>query len=168
MAHSPELRQAVRTAYVHDRLSLEAAAEAGGVPHSTARTWKARARAEGDDWDSARNAARLAEGGLGDLTRLVIGDFARLFQATMEGLKNYQGDPVDAAQALTRLADSYVKMVGAAGRAEPGVTRQGMALEVLRLLSDFIRRQYPQHLATFAGILEPFGAHLQTELKRRA
>ena len=104
MAHKPEIRQACRSAYVYDRLSLPDAAESVGIPYNTARVWKKRARAEGDDWDKARTAARLAEGGLGDLTRMVLSDFTHQFQTTLERLKGYEGDPVDAAQAMTRLA----------------------------------------------------------------
>lgn len=165
MAHSPETRQDVRGHYVFERLPLEQAAERAGIPYNTARTWKKKAKERGDDWDRARDAARLTEGGLGDLTRLVLADFTAQFRATMDALKADPGNPLDAAQALTRMADSYVKMVGAAGRADPAITKHGIALEVLRLLSDYIRERFPQHLTAFAEVLEPFGGHLQRELR---
>lgn len=164
MAHKPEIRQACRNSYVFDRLSLPDAANSAGVSYNTARVWKKNARESGDDWDKARIAARLTEGGLGDLTRMVLSEFTHQFQATLEQLKGFGGNPVDAAQAMTRLADAYVKMVGAASKAEPGITRQGIALDVLRLLSEFIRSKYPQHLGAFAEVLEPFGAHVQQEM----
>lgn len=165
MAHSQETRAAVRSAYVHQFQSLPQAAEQTAVPYDTARTWKRKAKADGDDWDKARDAARLAEGGLGDLTKLVLADFTAQFRTTMDNLRAEPGDPLEAAQALTRMADSYVKMVGAAAKAEPAITRQGIALEVLRLLAEFIRQHRPDLMAGFAEILEPFGAHLQKELK---
>jgi transposase len=62
MAHAQETISAVRAAYVHERLPLKAAASKHGVSYATARTWKSKAGAAGDDWDKAhaRHPAALA------------------------------------------------------------------------------------------------------------
>jgi len=50
MAHPPEIRQKLRTAYIGG-LSLEIASVQAGVPYATARRWFTDAKAAGDDWD---------------------------------------------------------------------------------------------------------------------
>lgn len=158
--HPPERRDAVRAAYVYQRLPLEAAAKQGGVAYQTARAWKRQDKARGDDWDKARAAQRMASGGLGDLTAQVLEDFALLFTSTMEQLKT---DPLPAvlrAEALAKLADSYVKTVKAAGSASPPLAKLAVAMQVLQALTSYIRDEHPQDLPRFAGILEPFGQRL--------
>lgn len=158
--HPPERRDAVRAAYVHQRMPLEAAAQQGGVAYQTARTWKRQAATQGDDWDRARGAARMAAGGLGDLTAQVLEDFAILFTATMEQLKGPQIGPLDRAEAMSRLSDSYVKVVKAAGNASPPLAELSVAMKVLSELSTYIRDHHPADLPRFAAILEPFGQRL--------
>ena len=158
--HPPERRDAVRAAYVHQRQPLEAAAKQGGVAYQTARTWKRQAKAQGDDWDRARSAARMASGGLGDRTAQVLEDFALLFTSTMDRLKEPGIDPLDCAEAMSRLSDSYVKVVKAAGNASPPLAELSVAMRVLSELSDYIRDQHPADLPRFAAILEPFGQRL--------
>jgi hypothetical protein len=158
--HPPERRDAVRAAYVHQRQPLEAAAKIGGVAYQTARQWKRAAKAQGADWDRARGAARMASGGLGDLTAQVLEDFAILFSTTMEQLKSPGVDPLDRAEAMSRLSDSYVKVVKAAGNASPPLAELSVAMRVLSELSTYIRDNHPGDLPRFAAILEPFGQRL--------
>jgi len=40
MAHKPEIKAAVRDAYVVSKLGLEQAAARHGIPHGTARKWR--------------------------------------------------------------------------------------------------------------------------------
>ncbi len=49
MAHSPETKRALRSAYVHQSLTLEIAAERSDISLGTATRWKREAKAEGDD-----------------------------------------------------------------------------------------------------------------------
>ncbi len=60
MARAPEEKAAVRHSYVHEKLSLEAAADKHGVPIGTARRWKATDPA---DWDKARAVNALSAAG---------------------------------------------------------------------------------------------------------
>lgn len=170
MAHTPETKNKVRTLYVRQRLPLTDAAAAAGVSYHTARGWKKKAEQQGDDWDRARSASRLAEGGLGDLTHEVIEQFALLFQATIEQLRSepVEGesrDPIQTAEALAKLADAYTKTVRAAGATDPKLARLSIALEVLELQGRFITERFPDDLERFTLILEQFGAYLSSEFK---
>ncbi len=161
MAHKKDVRTAVRRSYVNDRLSLSAAADKNNVPHVTARSWKKRDKSDGDDWDKARGATRMAEGGIGELTSQVIEDFAMLFQSTIEDLKSAQDmDPIKKAEALSRLSDAYSKTMKAAGAGSPQIARLSVAMEVLQELAGFIRKHSPDDLPRFTAILDPFGQHI--------
>ncbi|MCC7413354.1 MAG: DUF1804 family protein [Gammaproteobacteria bacterium] len=160
MAHAPEIRQAVRRSYVAERLSLEAAADKHQVSYHTARNWKARARIDGDDWDRARAAARMAAGGLGDLTTQVLEDFALLFSSTMEEIESGEYSGIQKAEAMSRLADAWTKTVRAAGGGDNRIAKLAVALEVLERLVAFIQQHYPQHAAALLAVLEPFGQQL--------
>lgn len=160
MAHPIETRQAVRSAYVHDRLPLEAAADRAGVAYQTARTWKARAKQDGDDWDKARSANLLASGGLGDITAQLLEDFTLLFQAVVEDITQGDYDGLKKAEALSRLSDAYTKTMKAAAGGDPKIARLSVALETLQMLADYIKEQHPEALGLYSQILEPFGARV--------
>lgn len=160
MAHAPETRAAVRRSYVAERLPLETAAEKHDVPYQTARNWKRKAGADGDDWDRARAAARMAAGGLGDLTNQVLEEFALLFQSTMEQLSGEEVDGVTKAEAMSRLADAYTKTVKAAGGSDTRIGKLAVALEVLERLVNYIQQHHEQHAVALLEVLEPFGEHL--------
>jgi hypothetical protein len=159
--HEESTRRAVRAAYVYEALSLESAAEKQGVPHSTARRWKRGAKAEGDDWDKARAAARMAGSGMQAVAGAVVEDFVLLFQSTLEALKA-AGDipPLDKAEAISRLSDAFSKTVKAAGMADPALSRLSLSMEVLEALGSFINDKFPQHGTAFLEVLEPFGVEL--------
>lgn len=163
MAHGADLKAAVRASYVQDRQNLKAAARLNKVSYETARSWKAAARKKSDDWDRARTAVRLADSGLGELTRVVIEDFVHLFQSTLQALKTSQADPIMRAEAISRLSDAYQKTVKAAGATSPELARFSIAMDVLQELSRFVRERFPHHSEAFLEILEPFGERL-TEL----
>lgn len=160
MAHAPETRQSVRRAYVYDRLPLEAAAEREAVSYATARNWKRKAKEEGDDWDRARAASRMASGGLGDLTTRVLEEFALLFQVTMEEIGSGEFDGIQKAEAMSRLADAYTKTVKAAGGGDSSIGKLAVAMEILERLVAFVQRHYPQHAGALLEVLEPFGEEL--------
>lgn len=160
MAHPPETRQAVRRSYVAERLPLEAAAEKHGVSYHTTRQWKRAAKAAGDDWDRARAAARMAAGGLGDLTTQVLEEFALLFQSTMEQIGSGEYDGIQKAEAMSRLADAYTKTMKAAGGGDAGIAKLSVALDVLGRLVTFVQEHYPHHAEALLEVLEPFGESL--------
>ncbi|MGZ8236371.1 MAG: DUF1804 family protein [Methylobacter sp.] len=160
MAHSPEKIQAVRKLFVYERLPLPEAAARCEVSYSAAQAWKKKAKAAGDDWDKARNASRMASGGLGDITNQLLEDFALLFQSTIEDIKEGEYNALDKAEAIARLSDSYTKTMKAAGGGNPKIAKLSIAMEVLSELAGFIKSEYPEDLERFARILEPFGVRV--------
>ncbi len=159
--HSEETKRAVRGAYVHQGLPLEAAAEKYKVPIDTVRRWKRLAKAVGDDWDKARTAARMSGEGKDAIIQAVIEDYLLLHQATLEDIKNDKDAPaIKRAEALSRLADAFHKTMHAMGEASPELSRLAVAQDVLRRLGAFIVEHHPDRGAAFVEILEPFGAEL--------
>ncbi|MEO5336882.1 MAG: DUF1804 family protein [Magnetospirillum sp. WYHS-4] len=159
--HGPEKRQALRAAYVHRRLPLPAAAAECGVPFDTARKWKDKARRDGDDWDKARAAGAMAGEAAVVLVRALIEDFINLHQSVLDAVKGDGEMPALAkVQALSMLADAFSKTMAAAGKAAPELSALAVAQEVLRMLGDFIRNNYPKHGPAFVEVLEPFGAEV--------
>lgn len=157
MAHSTETRNAVRSSFVYDRLPLEAAAKQHNVSYNTARGWKKKAKIDGDDWDKARSASRLAAGGLGDITSQILEDFALLFQATVLEIKDGSFDGLQKAEALSRLSDAYTKTMKAAAGGDPKIAKLAIALETVQLLAQHIKNHHPAMLEQFTVILEQFG-----------
>lgn len=158
MAHSSETRNAVRSAYVYDRLPLEVSAEKNSVSYNTVRGWKKRDKSKGDDWDKARAAAQMAAGGLGDITAQLVEDFVRLFQSTVEDITHGEYDGLKKAEALSRISDAYTKTMKAASLGDPKIAKLSVALETLKLLAEHIKADHPDLLEVFANILEPFSA----------
>lgn len=161
MAHKPEVRRAVRDAYVIDKLSLEAAADKMAVPYDTAKKWKGRDAAQGDDWDKARAAHSLTGAGAGTVAQLVLHDFLAMYQATVDDVKtDAELTPMQRAETLSRLADAFQKTISAVAKAAPDLGRWAVASEVLSEMAPFVAERFPQHREAFVEILEPFSAHL--------
>ena len=161
MAHGQEKRTALRSGYVHDGLPLGAAAKRLGLPESTARRWKRRARKDGDDWDRARAAASLAGEGPEKMVAAILEDFIRLFQTTLEEVKKDEKMAAgEKAESLSRLADAFSKTIRSAAAAAPELSRLAVAMELLTALGDFVKERFPHHADAFTEILEPFGAEL--------
>ncbi len=163
MAYKPEKRLAVRASYVSERLPLPAAADKHTVSISTAQAWKRQAKLQGDDWDKARSASRLAAGGLGDITAQLLEDFALLFQSTLEELKSAQIGPLEKAEAIARLSDSYNKTMKAASASSPKLSELAIAFKVLDRFAQFVKTHSPDDLPRFAALLEPFAADVTAE-----
>jgi hypothetical protein len=159
MAHPPETKRALRDGYVIHKLDLDAAAGKAGVPYDTARKWKAAADRDGDDWDKARAAHSLTGSGAGTIAQLVLHDFLIMYQATVEDVKAADDMAAkDKAETLSRLADAFQKTISAVAKAAPDLGRYAVASEILADFADFTARDFPQHRAALADMLEPFGA----------
>lgn len=158
MAYGEETRRALRGAYVHKALSLEASAEQVGIGFGTASRWRREAKADGDDWDKARTASMIAGAGHEAVSQMVLQEFMTLFQSTIEQLKSdVKGTPMAKAEALSRLSDAYNKAMSAAAKSNPKLNKLAVAMEVLQLLASFIQEQHPQLTEPFLTMLEPFG-----------
>lgn len=161
MAHPPESRDAVRRAYISDRQPLEEAARLAGIPAGTARKWKIAAEASGDDWDKARAVHALTAAGTASVAQLVLHDFLILHQATVEALKSdMELSPLQKAEAMARLSDSFTKTMAAVAKAAPELGRYAVATELLQDLADFVAERFPDHRAALVDILEPFAAFM--------
>jgi len=164
VAHKDGKRQALRAAYVHDRLPLEIAADKAGVPHSTAARWKRLARAAGEDWDKLRAATLLAGEGMENVARQMLADYVVQHKALMDEINtNPELGAAAKVDMLASLADSFNKTVSASKRVLPETNKLATALTVVNRLSDFIRERFPQHASAFVEILEPFGEVLAKE-----
>lgn len=160
MAHPRLKKSEVRRRYVVDRQPLTGAASIAKVSYSTARQWKAEALHAGDDWDKARNAETLRDGTPEELTRVVLNEFVPMFRSTILALSNDDMPAASKAEAISRISDAYAKTVKAAGAVDPSVARLAWAMDVLKLLAEFVSAKFPQHANAVLEILEPFGQHL--------
>lgn len=161
MAHPPELRAKVRAAYVHDRLPLETAAEKHGIGYATARRWKADAENDGDDWERARSAARLAGDGIRNVAQLMLEDYLTLHQATVDAVKTADNiGPLAKAEVLSRLADAFTKTMAAVGKASPELSRLAVATDVLQRFAAYVGGERPDLVHSLLEVIEPFAAEL--------
>lgn len=157
MARNQEALNDLRRAFIQDRLDLKTAALQVGVPYPTACRWKKKAKVDGDCWETARSASRMANGGLGDLANQVLEDFTIQYQVIMTQIKELEDvGPQQKTDMLTKLADSYVKITKAAGGGDNKIGRLAVALELLELQAKFIQEHFPDDLNKFVNILEPF------------
>jgi len=163
MAHDDATRADLRRAYVYDRLDLPAAAERTGVSLSTARRWKADAEAEGDDWERARTAARLAGDGRQQVAEMILNDYLLLHQSCVEDLKSdAKIDPLKKAEVLSRLADAFAKTMRAVSQASPELSRLAVATDVIQRLALFVKGRAPSPavLAFLIDALDDFASDL--------
>lgn len=144
--------------YVQSRHALPVIAITLDVPEGTLRRWKTDAAGAGDDWDTARAAQMVKGEGFEAVVTQAVEDFTIMFQATMEGLR--EDDKLahaDRAKIMASLSDAFNKMIGAAGRASPRLSRLAIATDVLKRFAEFVHDEFPHHSAVFLDVLEPFG-----------
>lgn len=161
MAWNKDVKDAVRRAYVFNQLALELAAAQQGVPLATVRQWKAKAKKDGDDWDSLRTAYTMAGGGLEDVARSVLATMIIQTEATLEQIKTSALPAGDQVKMLASLGDSFHKLVAANAKMLPQTSQLATAIEVVRLFQQFIRDRFPQNLQAFEDMLDAFSAELE-------
>lgn len=159
MAHSQETRDTVRRLYI-EGMPLNGAAVTAGVSYDTAREWKGRAQARGDDWDTARSAYRISEAGIDDLNKQLVEDFARQVITTTRELETATIPAADKAQLLAQLADAYAKFSKAFARVNPQFSGLSVALDTLKTIADHLREKDPAALRTLAPHFDDIGAIL--------
>ncbi|MGC4884562.1 DUF1804 family protein [Providencia hangzhouensis] len=162
MAHPPEMRDKLRRAYVFDGLSLEVASMQCGIAYSTAQRWKNNAAETGDDWDKLKSARLMSGGGLEEIARAMLTGLVTQFKTTMDELTYGETKlpPEERVKLLGSLSDAYNKAIASSRKVLPETSQLATAIEVVELLSFFIKENYPQHLQVFADILEPFGQEI--------
>ncbi|MBN3254303.1 DUF1804 family protein [Pectobacterium brasiliense] len=162
MAHPQEVRDKLRRAYIFGQMSLEIASAQAAVAFATARRWKKDAQDAGDDWDKLRAAHVIAGGGLEDIGRAVLTGLVTQYQTTLEML-NGAADipPRERVELLASLADAFNKATSASKKILPETSELSVALEVIQLLSTFIRERHSKHLEVFVSILDGFGEEVE-------
>ena len=165
MAYDQKHRDAVRSAYIYKSLSLKDAARINDIPYNTARTWKKASSLNDDDWDNARSAARLAGGGLQEVTNYLLENFSLNAQSLMEEVRETADmSPGVKADIMSKLTDSYSKLVASVAKSGSTVAPLAIGMQVIMLLMEFIKEDYPHHADSFVEIIEPFGRRLTEEL----
>ncbi|AFL76221.1 DUF1804 family protein [Thiocystis violascens] len=162
MKCAPEARKRARDAYVHERQTLLGAAQAAGISLGTANRWKKADSGTSKDWDKARAAASLSGDGLQAVAMAVLEDYLLQHQATLAALRDPATEigPLQRAEVLSRLTDSFHKAMAAHAKLSPELSRLAIAMEVMQRMANFVRARYPQHTNAFLDILEPFGETL--------
>ncbi len=161
MAYPAEARTTLRAAYVDERRAIEDAAARAAVPLGTAQRWKREARQDGDDWDKCRAAAQLAGDSRGLLVQTLLEDYIQLHQTTQRALgSEIENDPLKAAEALSRLADAFTKVMAAVGKASPELSALALMADFIAELIRFTNNHHPAESAALLTVLEPFGDHL--------
>jgi len=159
MAHSQETRDNVRRLFI-EGMPLNGAALACGVSYDTARDWKAKAKAAGDDWDTARAAYRISEQGVDDLNKALVEDFARQVITTTRELEQSPLPAANKAALLAQLADAYAKFSKAFARVNPQFSGLSVALDTLKTVVDVVRQREPGALRHLQPHLDEVGAVL--------
>lgn len=162
MAYSQEQVVAVRRSFINEQLPLERAAEKHGIPVGTARRWKKDALAAGDNWENLKTAYVMAAGGLEETSRHVLMSFMVQFNAVMEELTTNPDIPaIMRADKITSLADAYNKMVASSRRVLPEINQLVTAMDVLKLLGDFVKKTRPDLAMAYVELLGTFGPEVQ-------
>ena len=158
MAKPADVRAKVRKHYVFDRLSLEQAAKLGSIAYTTAKRWKEKAKASGDDWDRLKSASALAGGDIEQLSQQILTKMLVQFNSVLEMIKtDSKMDAVTRVELLSSLMDNIHKSMSAMRRFLPETNALAIGMHVLRGMADFVQARFPQHGAAFVEILEPFG-----------
>ncbi|MBC7857999.1 MAG: DUF1804 family protein [Burkholderiaceae bacterium] len=158
MAKSADVRALVRKHYIFDRLSLEQAANAVDVAYTTAKRWKDKAAAGGDDWDKVRSAATLSGGDVEQLSRQILTEMLVQFNAVLDMIKEDREMPASKrVELMSSLMDNIHKSMSAMKKFLPEANSLATGMQVIRGLAEFVQDRYPQHGSILIEILEPFG-----------
>lgn len=161
MAHGSEKRTQLRGLYVYKRLTMEAACGAITLPVATGRRWKREAKANGDDWDTARSAVALGDDNFRDMSRRLLEDYITQHEHIMGELKADKNiSAMERIKAMGMLSDSLTKTLASMKRVMPEVNRHAIALDTLQRLATFAQSTFPQHVPSLIEMLEPFGEEL--------
>ena len=159
MAHSQDTRDKVRQLYV-EGMPLNGAAVTCGVSYDTAREWKTRAKAKGDDWDTARAAYRISDQGIDDLNKQLVEDMVRQIITTTRELEESTIPAADKATLLAQVADAYAKFSKAFARVNPQFSGLSVALDTLKVLAEHLKKHDPTALRALHPHIEDVGAIL--------
>ena len=165
MAYDEAIKRKVRSAFVHKALSVKDSALLNNVPYNTARAWKKKAAEDGDDWDKAKAAVMMAEGGIGDVSQQILVELATQAQTVIDQMNEDQDmSASEKTQNLSKLADATSKTMAAVGKTSKQLSSLAVAMQVLKMLGEFVTAHFPEHGDAFVEILEPFAEKVNAEL----
>lgn len=155
MAHPPEKRMELRSAYIGG-LPLEAAADKATVPYATARNWYREAQKAGDDWDKFRAASLIVGGGGIEqaLGRIVAAGLMRC-EALLERIGEIE-DAGECASAVATLGDTISKLRAAAKSLMPEASAHAQAYDTLKALAVWAGEHAPARGMVMAELLEGY------------
>ena len=156
-----EARGVARTFYIFERLDATNIAKKMRVTKASVLRWKREAAQTGDDWDKARMAVIVK--GEAQVIHLnqALESFIAIHQKVLKELQiDTRLKSEDKAKLLSRMAESFVRIMNAASRANPSLSHLGIANDVIKRLGDFVTKKYPEHAAVFVEVLEPFAGEL--------
>lgn len=167
MAKPQETKDKLRSYYVFDRHSLDVAALRAGVHYTTAKDWKKKALAIGDDWDRVRGATILAGGGQEQIAQQALTEMLVALQGTLDLVKvDQEMRPDVRAKVLASTMDAMFKGVSASRKYLPEANSLAIATIVMRGLIDHIKKSYPQHAPAFLEILPSYSKKLPKILEK--
>jgi hypothetical protein len=136
-----------------------------GIPVSTICRWRASAKKQGDDWDKARYQTCLSSEHIEGLNRQILGRYLDMLTNTVEAIHSADLDPLDKTKALTSLADSYNKMVGAMKRINPEVAVAEVAVNVITIVHEALKAQSESAAAALTECIDEITARIQERYK---
>lgn len=160
MSSEQDKRRKARADYVYRRMTGATIAMTLNISVATFGRWKKSAKEAGDDWDVARTASIIAGEGIETVVSTVIEDFMIMAQSVLEEIKNGDLRLDQKVKSLVALADAMTKMTTSAGKLAPKISELGVAQDVMQYLVEFVRENFPQHVAAILEIIEPFGESL--------
>lgn len=95
------------------------------------------------------------------LVQHLLEDYLRLHRATQDALAEAADrDALKTAEALSRLATAFTRVVDAVGRAAPELSRLAILADFIAELRRFVQARFPEHAQALLAVLEPFAEHL--------
>ena len=157
MAHPPEKRLELRTAYIGG-LPLDVAAEKVRVPPATARNWYRAARDAGDDWDKFRAASLIVAGGGIEqaMARIIAAGLMRC-EALLEAIAE-STDIANAMQAMGLLGDTVSKLKAASRGMMPEADRLAIENGAIKAFVDLAVRRHPETAQSLLATVEAWAS----------
>ena len=90
MAHSKDIKDKLRAAFIFDGINMEQAAKKFKLSIHTISRWKREAKSKGDDWDKQKSANLLAGDGIEAIARQMLADYINQHKSVMDDIS--QGD----------------------------------------------------------------------------
>ncbi|MEO5364031.1 MAG: DUF1804 family protein [Magnetococcus sp. DMHC-8] len=94
------------------------------------------------------------------LAESLLTEYLQAHQEAMAAIQQAVTDPLQRVEALSKLSLALDRTFRALDRSEPAASPLLIARLVLERQAEFIKQRFPDHLAAFLEILEPFGQAL--------